>query len=251
MRKFLKFLPLFGIVGIVTPLALTSCSNKSAASFREFDLTQNKLTNMREIHEANGDIYSTLLHGGKKVHNGNYFLIIGSNTSSSFNKFMTGQSSKSINYFYDDLTFASEISSSFEHAHNLEQTYDFGMYMYVDFENPVNRTPGMELFGALDYDYKWKEDDIEKIKQNHPDKKDVYKANKYARNDDSAVAMRQLVDWLKLVYTSDKIKISGVDSFPYVMVWKNGKPQTDKFKTISTEKDLKDIIDLYDTSKKS
>lgn len=270
MKKIYKFLFLLTPLSGLTPLFLSSCSQSSVNVLREFDLnsaSSNRVKTINDVKPSSTSVYD-LIKGGKKIHHGNYIILLASQMSKETNKWLSSSGDSDLSYFdyfntERSSVFNPEIITALDKAaikYNQGNGLDFGIYLMMDVEpsSIYEQWPTSPLRNYYPFDYKWTDADITDIGKMGDDYKEQYKnsVNKYARTDDYAVQMRDFVDYMNTLFTSSKFGVKDASGLPYAMVWKDGIPQTkDHFHKIDLERNdkdnnLKTYIDFLDENKK-
>jgi len=241
MKKIFKLLlPLSSSAVILPAITMTSCAPVYADSLKEVSFKGGTISdNFSKCTNLNRNL-NDLICGDKSFHDGNYMLIIGSECSSTSNDFFSSNpkfEQVHSNYSKEHAFVGSTFYTAMEVFAPL--SVDFGVVLYNDIEslataNQDKLYPNCELYRS--FDYKWSSDDVkraEDMKINTEDNK-VIVEGEYARNDDSAKSMRDLLVYLQTIYTADIFTATGSGNLPYTIVWKEGVPQKDYFKQISS-----------------
>ena len=74
----------------------------------------------------------------------------------------------------------------------------------------------------------------------------ILRQDEYARNDDSAKSMRDLLSYLQTIYTADVFTATNSTDLAYTIVWKEGVPQSDYFKSIDSTGALDYMTKVHD-----
>lgn len=257
LKKFFRIsapIALFGVASIPLSLVLTSCAPCDANLWRSVDLTNvANQTNFKSLAKSKQD-FETLINGTKKVYDGNYIIIFGTNTSPNSNKFFTGKTSgkDGVEYYYNNDTIYPFNDGQFKYClDNAAKVYNndvqFGLFLDFDIETPADAKKNPLNQDPKAFSYKWTADDqATYTKACGDDDQDEVVENHYARNDDSAKNMRETLDFMKKLF-GDKFTASDASALPYGVAWKDGKPQ--KFSTILTQENFQDFLNLYTDTK--
>ena len=267
MKRIFKLLLPLSSAAIVAPVVMTtSCAPTYNESMYEVSFNSGKVaTSLQECNKLNIS-FEDLICGTKNFHSGNYMIILGSECSEQSN-YLFSEDPKFSKTHYDYAQTNAFEHSSFYKAINkdsyLNASVDFGIVLYIDIE--VAETAGKDLLRPSEdpagvtyrtFDKKWDANDVKEAKDReiNTDDKEVIVEGEYARKDKSATKMRDLLSYLKSIFTSSsekddkKFKCDGSSNMPYGLVWKEGVPQ--QFKQIITSEGPADdffnnVMDLW------
>ncbi len=259
---------------LATPLVIlptsfiTSCSVIDTNNFRVFDFSKNLPINFYGINNPSIS-FKELIYGSKKCYDGNYIVIFGSNANWDKSKNVNTNNANKIfvnpimsgnlyvDYSIDNLFTESEFSSEYQTLQDWTVDNDatkFGVFMYFDIltKKAIQNDPfakhqesdGLANHG-YSYDSKWTSEDVklaEDIGINNVKKEiEVVKEGEYVRKDQSAVKMRDTINYLSHIF-GDKFNLKEITNMPYALVWKDGAPIFDSFKQISKAEDITSLI---------
>lgn len=244
-------------------ITLTSCS-ASAGGLKALNVAQSAelptSLNSKTFTDSSADIIQ-LLNGDKNYHEGNYCIILGSNTSQTSNKWFCGAKGGTDgkhyeNYSVDNAFQGSQFLDSYELIQAYAKNNDCAMLTYLDIQTSAD-TKFYETVGEkyFPFDYKWtdqQQKDAEKWDEEHDTNLGIVKDH-YARDDKSAKDMRSLVSLLHTLF-GDTCKDITSEKLPFLMVWKKGVPQKDSFIQLTNQTNFADkVIEVWkkDDEKKS
>lgn len=233
MKQIFKLLLPLSSAAIVAPVVMTtSCAPIYNESMYELSFNNGKVaTSLQECNKLNIS-FEDLICGTKKFHSGNYMLILGSECSEQSN-YLFSNAPKVSKTHYDYVSTNAFMYSAFYKAINkdsyLNASVDFGIVLYIDIEtietaNKDLLRPNNELYRS--FDKKWNANDVKEAKDRgiNTDDKKVIVEGEYARKDKSATKMRDLLSYLKSVFTSSSsedektFKCEGSNNMAYGLV---------------------------------
>lgn len=255
MKKIFKLLlPLSSSAIILPAVTMTGCApvyqnNLKQVVFKD-DTVSDSFSTCVDVNRS----LDNLLCGDKSFHGGNYMLIIGSECSDSSNQFFSPNprfEQVHSDYSKENAFVGSTFYTALELFEPLHKDVDFGIVLYLDTEslaiaNQDKLRQNQELYRP--FDYKWTDSDVteaENQKINTKDNKVIVK-DEYARNDDSAKSMRDLLSYLQTIYTAEVFTATSSTDLAYTIVWKEGVPQSDYFKSIDSTGALDYMTKVHD-----
>lgn len=255
MRKIYKLLlPLSSSAIILPAVTMTSCAPVYKSSLKQVvfkdDTVSDSFNNCADVNRNLDD----LICGDKSFHGGNYMLIIGSECSDTSNRFFSSNpryEQTHSDYSKDHAFVGSTFYTALELFKPLHKDVDFGIVLYLDTEsltiaNQDKLRQNQELYRP--FDYKWTDSDVTEAENqdiNTKDKKVIVKGE-YARNDDSAKSMRNLLIYLQTIYTAGVFAATSSIDLAYTIVWKEGVPQAEYFKPIDQSSALDYMTKVHD-----
>lgn len=267
MKQIFKLLLPLSSAAIVAPVVMTtSCASTYSESMYEVSFNNGKVaTSLQECNKLNIS-FEDLICGTKNFHSGNYMIILGSECSEQSNYLFSGNPRVSkVHYNYAEPN-AFETSAFYKAINKdsyLNASVDFSIVLYIDIETA--ETASKDLLRPTEkpddatyrlFDKKWNATEVKEAKDRgiNTDDKQVIVEGEYARKDESATKMRNLLSYLKSVFTSSSkkdektFKCEGSSNMAYGLVWKEGVPQ--QFKQIITSEGpaddyFNDVMDLW------
>ena len=266
MKQIFKLLLPLSSAAIIAPVVLTtSCAPTYSNSLFEVSFDNaNVSTSLQECKKLKIS-FEDLICGTKNFHSGNYMIILGSECSEQSN-WLFSKDYKYHQIHHDYASAGAFEDSYFYKAVNkdsyLNASVDFGIVLYIDIETAETASKDLlrpckdpEEVTYRKFDEKWSSSDVKEAKDRdiNTDDKEVIVEGEYARKDKSATKMRDLLAYLKSVFSSSgeeekSFKCDGSGSMAYGLVWKEGVPQ--QFKQILTSAGSADnyfdeVMDLW------
>ncbi len=282
MKKIFKILPLLLTGAVAFPVAttLSSCapSTEYYIKYLDFDkIDHDKPTDLWTWNDMSSPNVSLkkLLYGTKKFHDGNYAILLGTPTANSSDK----KTSKTFDFIFSNAHTSTYDIDDF----NLNNSYLYQAWFSTktqieSFAGGIGFVTLMDLWNdssdgprsVISPFAKWTEAQDDFFNRDHtdlhPEHNMKVKKDTWIRNDEGAKLFRNYVNEITTLFPDFETKFlsdssssdtwdaipgesastSCVDNAPYIIFWKDGKPQAAKTINTSSVEDLeKQILDIY------